>query len=232
MTLLGQTRQDLPFPVCSQFQPTVLEGQLCFYLDLSLTNTKTKEGLKNGLVLIPDPSSQEYSQPKQTQLQADEFIRSLNFEPQKDVLNSAKIYLNTLASFADFRTGSYAVSAVKRMQATHSFMQLPDAEKNCQIETFEDCQTNGYIKAVEAKCGCVPWALSSALPLEDPVFCSPKSSSCYTTVSRDDQGCRVSCTGLYADVEFIEDKILKTKYNIVKGELGCFAIILDYCFTQ
>ena len=173
MTLLGQTRQDLPFPVCSQFQPTVLEGQLCYSLDLSLANTKTKEGLKNGLVLILDPSSKENNQLQQTKLPADELIRSLNFEPQKDVRHSAKIYLNTLASFADFRTGSYAVSAVKRMQATHSCMQLPDKEKNCQIETFEDCQTNGYIREVEAKCGCVPWALSSALSLEDPVFCSP-----------------------------------------------------------
>ena len=38
MTLLGQTRQDLPFPVCSQFQPVLFEGQLCYSLDLATLN--------------------------------------------------------------------------------------------------------------------------------------------------------------------------------------------------
>ena len=39
MTLLGQTRHDLPFTVCDKFQPTVLEGQRCYELDLSKIGT-------------------------------------------------------------------------------------------------------------------------------------------------------------------------------------------------
>ena len=38
-TLLGQTRQDLPFTACSQFQPTILEGQRCYSLNLTAIDT-------------------------------------------------------------------------------------------------------------------------------------------------------------------------------------------------
>ena len=42
-----------------------------------------------------------------------------------------------------------------------------------------------------------------------PVFCSPNASDCYMTVSEKTHGCRVSCTGLYADIEHNDDKMAK-----------------------
>ena len=33
-------------------------------------------------------------------------------------------------------------------------------------------------------------------------YCTPKASSCIEEVSRQDLGCKVSCTGLYADKEY------------------------------
>ena len=36
-------------------------------------------------------------------------------------------------------------------------------------------------------------------------YCSPNASSCYDAVSKDDYGCRVSCTGLYADIYHTDD---------------------------
>ena len=35
------------------------------------------------------------------------------------------------------------------------------------------------------------------------------ASACYTAVSKSRLGCRVSCTGLYADVEFTENNAKK-----------------------
>ena len=77
--------------------------------------------------------------------------------------SSAKIYFNTLSSFTDYRAGSYAMTALKKMTGTDSFLKQTDEEKKCRIETPEDCQAKSFIESVQKKCGCVPWALSSAL---------------------------------------------------------------------
>ena len=211
VALVGQERTELPFPVCSHFQPTVLEGQLSYSINISSITkdkTRTKKGLKNGIILVLSPGSQEGTQDQNTGNTRRDKIKYFNFEPKSELSSSASIYINTLASFTDFRAGSFAMSVLKRMRGTDSYLGLPDEEKHCQIETFEDCQTRGYVKEVLAQCGCVPWALSSALSLEDPIFCSPRDSPCYTAVSSNITGCKVSCTGLYADVQFTEDKIL------------------------
>ena len=53
MTLLGQKRKDLVFPACSYFEPTVLEKQLCYSLNLSSFKTN-KIAKRDGLMIIID----------------------------------------------------------------------------------------------------------------------------------------------------------------------------------
>ena len=43
--------KDLYYPLCSSFQPTLLEGQLCFKLQMNATSA---EGKKNQLMLLLD----------------------------------------------------------------------------------------------------------------------------------------------------------------------------------
>ena len=72
-----------------------------------------------------------------------------------------------------------------------------------------------FIEEVQLHCGCVPWALSTAFQLkviynvlliwfksnfQAPTYCAPNASACVRLLSRKSYGCRVSCTGLYADV--------------------------------
>ena len=126
----------------------MLEGQLCYSLDLSEISTEeTKAGLENGLMLVLDPGASTYG------------MTSVE-KGKEDV---ARIYLNTLASFTDSREGSYSMSSLKRMTGTDSFMKLSDEVKNCQTESFEDCSQKRFIKTVQDQCDCIPWALSSAL---------------------------------------------------------------------
>ena len=158
MTLLGQTRQDLPFTVCDQFQPTVLKGQRCYSLDLKKIFIKnTKSGLKSGLLLIIDPLEKEENK----QVETRDMITSLNLESYQYSGSSAKIYLNTLASFTDYRAGSYAMSGLKKMTGTGPFLELPDSTKKCKTETFEECHVVRYIAEVQKQCGCIPWGLNS-----------------------------------------------------------------------
>ena len=207
-------KKELPFPACSQFKPTVLEGQLCYSLDISsIVTNNTKAGQKNGLVLIIDPGRHKDTEIKQSDHSLADQFQSFNFEQNHKVSGLASIYLNMLASFTDYRAGSYALSAPKRMTGSDSFLALPAEENKCQMESFEDCQAKKYVEEVQARCGCVPWALSSALSLKDPTFCSPPAFACYSAVSQNITGCQVSCTGLYADVRFTEDNVLATNYQ-------------------
>ena len=54
---------------------------------------------------------------------------------------------------------------------------------------------------------------SSKYFTQDFHWCSPTASACYTAVGQHVLGleCGVSCTGLYADVAFTEDNLLKIK---------------------
>ena len=136
MTVLGQSRQDLPFPVCSHFQPTVLEGQRCYSLTIE-TQLEVITGPEFGLLMILD--SGPMTECKHSQLfcghknQPKDNIRTrfhkmnLNPSPSGGNKNPTRIYLNTLASFTDFRSGSNVMSSLKKMTGSDSFMALSSA---------------------------------------------------------------------------------------------------------
>ena len=96
-------------------------------------------------------------------------------------------------------------------------------------------QPMGHINAIKHLCRLQNlFPIGQLLLLQDSSFCSPKDFACYTTISTDNTfGCRVSCTGLYADVEFTEDRILADNvYNVLtdlaaKGPGDIFKIRLS-----
>ena len=175
MTLLGKTRQDLPFTVCSKFQPTVLEGQLCYSLEISkLETNKSKAGRTSfGLLFLLDHgNTNETSKPSERKRKDQKNgrnkprISSLNLSPVSTDEHSARFTLNTLESFTDYRAGSYGLSVLKKMTGTPRFMNLPYETKRCHIESSIDCQVNSFTEEVKKECGCVPWAISVALKLK------------------------------------------------------------------
>ena len=224
MTLLGQSSAVLNSVVCSKFKPTLLEGQLCYALNLTLIKTEnSKAGQRDGLMFVIDQGITNGGRQKSGSfLPSKAEINNLDLEDSEGDSNVARIYLNTLSSFTDTRSGSYAMSSLKKMTGTDSFLAQTEEQKKCRIETLEDCQAKNYLDNVQKQCGCVPWALNSALPsqvklytnnwlslnIQDVTFCPPSASGCYTAVLRNITGCTVSCTGLYADVQFTEDRIL------------------------
>ena len=173
MTLLGRTWQDLPFTVCDQFQPTVLEGQLCYKLEPNKTKTiHSKTGKKYSLLVILE---QEISTQKQyvqhdTEFDKNKMVKYINMEYEKPKADSARIYIHTLSqgmlSHFGYRTGSYGMSSLKKMSGTARFLQLPEDTIGCKLETFEERNTNLFIEQVQAQCGCVPWALTAVVKLK------------------------------------------------------------------
>ena len=160
MTLLGQNRQDLPFTACSQFQPTVLEGQLCYSLDpKKLAQLETKGGKKAGIVFIVDQGPTDDN----TALSLKESLSPLDLEAALEEKAAFRLYIDTLESFTGNGGGSYGLSVLKKITGTQSFLKQTDDIKKCQIGTFESCHVERYMEAVQTKCGCVPWAFSDAV---------------------------------------------------------------------
>ena len=160
---IGEKPRDLEFSkewhLCTQFRPAILQGQLCYTLDLSkLERNKTKSGVRNGLVLVLDTqmSVQDHT----------EMVRKkqvgMDFADPEDEYDSGmtKVFLHTLSPFASYQAGSYALSSLKRMVGTENFKSMPNDKKKCQNEVFEDCQARMFCDAVKTNCKCVPWALA------------------------------------------------------------------------
>ena len=170
MSSLGETIDHLSFSYCTKFQPAVLDGQLCYSLDLEDVleeQTETKPGKKYGILIILDPGRTDKDQHRTEVPDNDETIESLNLQTEQvDEESTVKVHIATLARFTDYGPGSYVMSALKKMTGTNSFLAFPEDEKFCQTERFESCQERRHIEHVESRCGCVPWTVSSGLALQ------------------------------------------------------------------
>ena len=122
------------FVSCDKFYPTVLEGQMCYSLDLHAIDNVNKpgSGKSKGLLMVLD-SNQENK--------------------------LARIHLHTLSPFTSNRSGSYAMSSLKKMTGSDGFLKMPDVDKKCNVEHFEECNTKKYLEQIRNRCKCVLWAL-------------------------------------------------------------------------
>ena len=139
------------FPLCSSFLLTILDGQLCYKLTL---NGTSGQGKQNELLLVLD-----YNEERSIQTSLDQSERAsmntLNFDASVESIqgDAAKIHIGTLSPFVSFGEGIYTMTDVKRMTAKDDFLSMPLAERQCEVELYEDCRTRKLIE----HCNCVPW---------------------------------------------------------------------------
>ena len=149
----------ITFPLCSAFLPTILEGQLCYELNL---NTRSGQGRRNQLTVVLD-----YNEDRSLQISAEE-EKATNFHFSKGTLDfedavqsvqgiSAKVHIGTLSPYTHFGGGIYTMTSVKNVRATDSFLEMPLTQRNCKIDSYEGCRTRKLL----AECECVPWELQS-----------------------------------------------------------------------
>ena len=167
--ILGAFTPDLPFKSCSLSQPTVLDGQLCFTLDVNkIANEKASNGRKNGLVMLLD-----YGPTKligaQNSLDSDMDSTNIDIEMSNEDKTSARVFVQTLSRFSGYGEGSYAMSALKKMGGTKNFLEFPDEMKKCQVEVLEECNYYKYFERVQEECGCVPWGLDKLAAVDSGV---------------------------------------------------------------
>ena len=140
----------LPTTFCDKFEPTILEGQLCYSLNVTKSEWKaTKTGKKSGLFLLLDPSPYPMKS-------TDGRVKNA-----KNDQESFKVYIHTLAGHSAFGAGTYAMQTLKRMTGKPSFFEMRDSQKECQVHSREKCQTEMFLSHLRRNCNCVLWALTS-----------------------------------------------------------------------
>ena len=160
--MLGE-RVDTPtnrsFIACSHFEQTILDGQLCYSIDVNkVAKTNSGAGRGKGLLLVIDPMNPERKDKYITRISNDHMITTLNVEQTNTDTQGIKIFINTLEKFETFKFGSFAMQSLKKMTGTEGYLENKD--KDCSVETFEHCQARRYLEEVEKNCGCVPWSLA------------------------------------------------------------------------
>ena len=138
--------------VCIKFQPTILEGQLCYSLDIANlrdSGTPTKSGKQNGLLLLLDPRPY------------DPYHTDENAASSERGVQNFKVFIHTLHTHTTYGPGSYAMNMLKKMTGTKSFKQLPDYQRRCLDHNREDCQSQKYLDQVQKECKCIPWSLKT-----------------------------------------------------------------------
>ena len=165
MGSLGEEIPEVEFFVCNNFKPTVLNGQICYSSDLKKSK-KSKAGKKHSFLFILDKGRccrDDANINTILRSKAKHKIQTLDLEKssEQQTATSARIYIHTLGRFSDFKPGSFAITALKKMTTTKSFMNFPETVRKCQVETYEECQTRNFLDSVVKQCGCLPWTLST-----------------------------------------------------------------------
>ena len=136
--------------LCDKFEPTIVEGQLCYTLDIAkFEKIATKTGKQSGLFLLLDPNPYPLKP-------TDGIVKAARNDQE-----TFKVYIHTLAEYTAFGPGAYAIHNLKRMTGKSSFYQLPESKKECQVHSKEKCRTEMFLKQVKSNCNCVPWALAT-----------------------------------------------------------------------
>ena len=167
MNITGQYVPGLDFPICNKFKPTILDGQLCYAIDMKdiLKEKVTRPGRGFGLMLAIEQKAKNVEQAS-----SHSFATSLKqgrLYTKIDIPDfSSSIHLNNLVKYTDSRAGLYKMSVLKKMTGTEGFLGLADATKGCHIEDQTECERKNYVEEVQKRCGCLPWSLAPALPSE------------------------------------------------------------------
>ena len=139
--------------ICDKFQPTILEGQLCYTLDLTKlrgSDHQAKSGKTNGLFLLVDPFPYHLNR-------TDNNGGGYKGGEREDI----KVFIHTLAQYSTLGPGSYAMSTLKKITGTASFKELPQPQRKCIVHNREDCQTRKYMEQVRKECNCIPWTFKT-----------------------------------------------------------------------
>ena len=159
--LKGKVIQNISFPVCDLFDPVVLDGKLCYQMEMTKKMPKEITVQRKGLTLIMDANT-EKSLSKQIGRDDKKNLKSMDLqEASVETRNLVGVNIGTLAPYFAYGPGNYILSAVKQMSTTDSFLSMSKEKRECEKEKFESCQKRLFQERVK-QCGCTPQSLIPA----------------------------------------------------------------------
>ena len=126
----------------------------------------------------------------------------------------AKVHIDTLSSFKGFGGGTYKMTAVKKMTATDDFLNMPLENRKCEVEPYEECRKRRLLQ----QCNCVPFQVlgvqvglqvetNNIAIFQNGEICGPKGWDCMEENGNKNFSCRVTCEGIYADVQMVKEQL-------------------------
>ena len=158
--MMGKDTGLFSFPICNKFRETILDGQLCYSLQLS--DVIPEQGKKGELLLLLDYNKERsvfIKGPKKENLGEDNTL-SLE-EVREEDATLAKVFIHTLNGYTGFGAGSYVMESLKKILVTKQFQEKPNTFKKCQIESSEECYQEEYLKHGLQDCNCITLEFSN-----------------------------------------------------------------------
>ena len=152
----GTLLANFSVPFCSTFAPTIIEGQLCYALNI------TKIGLIKEALFFIDTNLERSVHASQQNSKKSGALRLKQGLGEKSQL--AKIHIDTLEPFTSETFASYALTSLKKMTSTQNFEEMSDKDKGCRMEARGDCERKMLVQKVSEMCQCVPFSLLEGWP--------------------------------------------------------------------
>ena len=215
MSIIGRRNNNFSFPICDSFIPTILDGQLCYEIDMKRFNVSNGIGKRAGLTIIVDKNYERSLNAKETKALGGgtvELVEKTHIPSVEKDIYSVRIHIDTLEPYSAYGAYSYLMTSVKEIQTSEKFSQLSDKERNCGLEkSMQDCMNFHYYDRPSA-CNCTPEEFHVVFG-EDGPSCSALGLECWTKAAQKPPACMVPCNGLYADVEQIWEVNLNAHYT-------------------
>ena len=99
MSVMGERVDYFTIPVCNKFTPTVVEGQMCYQVDVNQFRDQVefKQGKKNGLTFLMDYNAERMVDTYKEELTADQNLDDIQFIDENGF--EARIYIDTIGRY-------------------------------------------------------------------------------------------------------------------------------------
>ena len=130
----------LEYPPCSSFNPTILEGQLCY--KLTLNQTSGQGGTHQLMLLIDYNEDRSIHASLHTEEKLEASTTEMKLGTAYKALRGieAKVQIDTLTPHIGFGGGKYKMTGVKRMSAKSDFLKMDSKIRGREVDLYEDCK--------------------------------------------------------------------------------------------
>ena len=168
MSAVGRTAENFSLPVCDAFKHKLLDGQLCYQLDMRDDTVSISQGPLGGLKFVMDYNEErnvnvDNLETGQEISKEEELKGLIGLERTLNNGNDAKIYIETIEAFHAYGGGSYMMSAAKEVVGTDEYVDIAESSDLCQDRiSISNCAAIDFVRTALDKCHCTPFGLKLA----------------------------------------------------------------------